>query len=61
MVSLRNATGTIVQQQSSTQLPQKQENTSRAEVKPVYALCGHIGRSEKHTCGAWTCLQMYGW
>ena len=60
MITLPKSTRTIVLQQSSTQLPQKQENTSRPKDKPVYALCGHIGRSEKHTCGAWNCLQMYG-
>jgi hypothetical protein len=34
--------------------------TARPQVKPVVALCGHIGRSEAHTCGAYRCTQNYG-
>lgn len=31
----------------------------RPQVKAVYGTCGHIARSEDHTCGAWRCTQMY--
>jgi hypothetical protein len=34
----------------------------RPSVKPVYGLCGHVARSENHTCGSWSCIQQYcGW
>lgn len=31
----------------------------RPPVAPVYGVCGHIARSAEHTCGAWSCTQMY--
>ena len=35
--------------------------TPRPSVKPVYGLCGHVARSERHTCGAHRCIQQWGW
>lgn len=32
----------------------------RPQIKPVIAICGHIGRSTEHTCGAWDCTETYG-
>lgn len=28
--------------------------------RTVYGTCGHIAKSENHTCGAWSCIQQYG-
>jgi len=33
---------------------------ARPQVAPVYAICGHIGRSEQCSCGAFRCTQNYG-
>jgi len=33
----------------------------RPQVQPVYGICGHIARSERHTCGSYNCTQQYGW
>ena len=61
MVPLRNAIGTKVPQYTPQPEPSiKPQSTARPEVRPVYALCGHIGRRADRTCGAWNCLQMYG-
>lgn len=35
--------------------------TSRPVVEPVHGICGHIARSPRHTCGAWSCTQNWGW
>lgn len=36
-------------------------STARPPVEPVTALCGHVGRSTQHTCGAANCIRLYSW
>jgi hypothetical protein len=45
----------------TTQTNSTPSPTARPQVEPVYGICGHIARSPRHTCGAWFCLQMWGW
>jgi len=48
--------------QPTTPITKPQPSPSaRPAVQPVYGICGHIARSSQHTCGAWSCLQMWGW
>lgn len=28
---------------------------------PVYAICGHLGKSKYHTCGSYNCEKIYGY
>lgn len=36
-------------------------STYQTQQAAVYGSCGHVARSEQHTCGAPNCIQIYGW
>lgn len=50
-----------MKKQAKRKQAKPEQNTVRPVVKPVYGTCGHIARSEQHTCGAYFCVQMFAY